>query len=104
MENGNGAGLQDRPQAFPAWQHAVVFRLGLIDVSTLRNLIGELVAPDIQGSHWSFFVDSDPDANWTHPCGYIFIDPSNASVKWRLAGWPPADDVAMVYLRQDQGA
>lgn len=31
-------------------------------------------APDSFRQSWYFFVDDQPEANWEHPCRYIFID------------------------------
>lgn len=46
----------------------------------------ELVSPDTET--WLFFVDECPQANWGHPCQYIFVD-MDGSVSVFVHNMPP---------------
>jgi len=50
--------------------------VGLRAIKTIR---GDFVIPKFDGGHnrmWIAFVDDLPEANWGHPCRYLFIDDS----------------------------
>ena len=48
--------------------------VGLQAIKTIR---GDIVIPKSDGGNnrmWVAFVDDMPEANWGHPCRYLFID------------------------------
>ena len=48
-------------------------------------------APD-DSEGFLIFVDEDPDANWAHPCRYVFQSGNGGrAIAWRK--WPPSEKV-----------
>lgn len=39
-----------------------------------KPVIGETVDSPSTGITWFFFVDYGPQANWAHPCRYVYVD------------------------------
>jgi hypothetical protein len=63
--------------------------IGLRTIKTIRD---ELAIPKSDGENnrmWVAFVDDMPEANWGHPCRYLFIgDSGNISEVWTTT--PPS--------------
>lgn len=38
---------------------------------------------------YAYFIDEKPNANWNHPCRYVFIDKRNGTIETRHAQTPP---------------
>jgi hypothetical protein len=49
---------------------------------------------DTKTSAYLFFVDLEPEANWSHPCMYVFM-PVTGEPTWYTAGWPPDDTIVL---------
>lgn len=54
--------------------------------------------PDSFRQAWFFFIDDMPDANWEHPCRYIFIDTDTSNVHILTAKTPPDRLINMIKL------
>jgi hypothetical protein len=39
----------------------------------LSGILEELAIDPRKQPKWAFFVDDAPEANWEHPCRYIFV-------------------------------
>ena len=49
----------------------------------------------VETPQFAYFVDDDPNANWEHPCRYVFVHPSKAlSVADRIS--PPSSKLNYV--------
>ena len=55
--------------------------------------------PDRFDKAWFMFVDDLPNANWEHPCRYIFIDVNTQEYTIEQARTPPTemDDMVRLY-------
>jgi len=51
---------------------------------------------------WFFFVDDMPEANWEHPCRYVFVDVKTHDSEVVKASLPPKDLDSMVSLDKKQ--
>jgi len=47
---------------------------------------------------WFFFVDDMPEANWEHPCRYVFVDVKTHDSEVVKASLPPKNLDSMVSL------
>jgi hypothetical protein len=54
--------------------------------------------PEEFKSAWFVFIDDAPDANWEHPCRYVFIDEITGSYKIVEAKSPPDDLEKMIKI------
>ncbi len=66
-----------------------------VSVSTPR---GQVVIPkrDNTNAEWPFFADDDPNANWEHPCRYLFVYEDRAIVEVPQTLPPVVDDNAAI--------
>ena len=54
--------------------------------------LGEKSLTSPVGESWLFFVDDQPQANWEHPCRYVFVD-MNGDVKIYFEKTPPCAEI-----------
>lgn len=47
---------------------------------------------------WFYFVDDMPQANWEHPCRYVFVDVKTHAHVILEASTPPTDVASMIAL------
>lgn len=57
--------------------------------SVITSWMSVLTVPEIYEQAWFFFVDDLPEANWEHPCRYIFIDSETSKYQVNKAKTPP---------------
>jgi len=51
----------------------------IIPSKTVLDFMGEsMTSPEWDS--WFFLIDLQPDANWGHPCKYVFVNTKNASL------------------------
>ncbi len=51
----------------------------IVGLRAIKTIRGDFVIPKSGGANnrmWVAFVDDVPEANWGHPCRYLFIDDS----------------------------
>lgn len=44
---------------------------------------------------WFFFIDDNPDANWEHPCRYVFVDDTSTPVATAYNAMSPPTNIAV---------
>jgi len=57
--------------------------------STISSWQSDYVIPKKYNQAWFYFVDDVPEANWEHPCRYIFIDIETGNYQIILEKTPP---------------
>ena len=62
-------------------------------IRNARGVVGEKVGIWSGASHpeWVYFVDDVPEANWAHPCRYVFVF-DNDEIRTLPDKLPPNDD------------
>jgi hypothetical protein len=84
--------------------HEVFVAEGRVLLEEVRD-VHERALPglgDRKGEGALFFVDLDPDANWSHPCAYILM-PANGEPVRLAHDWPPSESVRLVPLPRPSG-
>jgi hypothetical protein len=56
-------------------------------------------SPDIFS--WFFFIDDFPNANWSHPCRYVFVE-LNKNITVIDAGWMPDREIELLELKIEE--
>ena len=83
----------DREKDLPH-HHQVFVTKKPVPAAWVIDLDGEAIfegAPlDIEG--FLFFVDEEPEANWAHPCRYIFFF-KNGGLATANRQWPPSETI-----------
>lgn len=60
---------------------------------------GELVVSSPSQESWFFFVDEVPNANWSHPCQYLFVDMDGNIYRYSETT-PPAMDMDLLNMSE----
>ncbi len=68
-----------------------VSRTPLAGGSEIRSWIRTFKVPQEMAGAWFFFIDDAPQANWEHPCRYVFVDTATGVLKVINAATPVAD-------------
>ena len=93
-------------------KNAKIYYLGFLKPENLLNMRGENIVPEPfffnskgRTQMHIYFIDLEPDANWSHKAGYVFYSPhfnkSNSYVNAYVShDWAPADNVKMKRLNK----
>jgi hypothetical protein len=77
--------------------HQVFVAEGPVLLESLRDVHGQLLPglEGVKGSASLFFVDEQPDANWSHACMYFLLPDAGEPLELKHR-WPPSDDVRRI--------
>jgi hypothetical protein len=77
--------------------HQVFVAEGPVLLESLRDVHGQLLPglEGVKGSASLFFVDEQPDANWSHACTYFLLPDAGEPLELKHR-WPPSDDVRRI--------
>lgn len=59
----------------------------LLSNSKIKSFISDEVSPSFDS--WFFFIDDNPNANWEHPCRYVFVNVLSGAYKVISKRRPP---------------
>jgi hypothetical protein len=62
----------------------------------------EFQVPNEYPVAWFYFIDDAPEANWEHPCRYVFVEVKRREHEVVKARTPPRDLSSMLRLENDQ--
>ncbi len=57
--------------------------------SEIGSWIESITVPSEFESAWFFFIDDAPDANWEHPCRYVFVEVETGAIGIISGSTPP---------------
>ena len=68
-----------------------------LEISKLKDVMGNPLYPIDTGDLKSFlfFVDIEPNANWTHKCAYAIISDAKENA-WYEHFWPPEESIKLI--------
>ncbi len=64
--------------------------------TSFKSTYGEEVSPKFDS--WFFFIDDMPNANWEHPCRYVFVNSTTGEYHIYNKQRPPLMDDMMIPL------
>jgi hypothetical protein len=65
--------------------------IGQISLNDIVDCMGNRVPFKMGEIAWVYFIDPTPDANWSHPAGYLAVPALGGEPEMVGWDWPPKD-------------